>query len=120
MMIQPFVEGTLGSVARVGGGVFDPVSLYGTDQVRALNIGVMVGWEMRGHRMGRYGALASDMSAMPGMAGMKFFWDTVDPATGWTGREEARTLLPVASRFSLVRGRAQRGERGSISRRSGC
>jgi hypothetical protein len=69
--IQPFVEGTFGSVASVGGGIFDPVSLYGTDQVRALNVGVSIGWDMRGHRMGRYGALASDMSAMPGMAGVK-------------------------------------------------
>lgn len=71
LMIQPFVEGTLGSVASVGGGVFDPAALYGTDQVRALNIGVLVGWGMRGHRMGRYGALATDMSGTRGMAGMK-------------------------------------------------
>jgi hypothetical protein len=69
--IQPFVEGTLGKVAAVGGGIFDPVAVYGTDNVRALNIGVMVGWGMRGHRMGRYGALAGEMNAMPGMGGMQ-------------------------------------------------
>jgi hypothetical protein len=64
---QPFIEGTLGHVARVGGGIFDPMSLYGTDQVRALNIGVLVGWGMRGHRMGRYGALARPIGEMAGM-----------------------------------------------------
>jgi hypothetical protein len=69
--IEPFIEGTLGKVAAVGGGIFDPVAVYGTDNVRALNIGVMVGWGMRGHRMGRYGALAGEMNAMPGMGGMQ-------------------------------------------------
>ncbi|MGH7523189.1 MAG: hypothetical protein ACREK8_02685 [Gemmatimonadales bacterium] len=64
---QPFIEGTLGHVARVGAGIFDPVSLYGTDQVRALNVGVLIGWGMRGHRMGRYGALATGTSGMAGM-----------------------------------------------------
>lgn len=66
--LQPFVEGTLGHVASVGAGLFDPATLYGTDQVRALNVGVLIGWGMRGHRMGRYGALAG---TMPGMGGMK-------------------------------------------------
>jgi hypothetical protein len=65
--VQPFVEGTVGHVARVGAAIFDPVSLYGTDQVRALNVGVLIGWGMRGHRMGRYGALAGAMAAMGGM-----------------------------------------------------
>lgn len=68
LIVQPFVEGTLGRVASIGGGIFDPVSLYGTDQVRSLNVGVVVGWGMRGHRMGVYGA---PMSGMQGMAGMK-------------------------------------------------
>lgn len=65
--VQPFIEGTLGHVARVGAGLFDPVSLYGTDQVRALNVGILIGWGMRGHRMGRYGAFAGT----DGMAGMR-------------------------------------------------
>jgi len=68
LMVQPFIEGTLGSVALVGPGIFDPVAMYGTDQVRSLNIGVVVGWGMRGHRMGLYGA---PMGEMGGMAGMK-------------------------------------------------
>lgn len=67
-VVQPFVEGTLGSVASIGGGIFDPVSLYGTSTVRSLNIGVLVGWGMRGHRMGQYGV---PMGGMGGMAGMK-------------------------------------------------
>ena len=71
LTIQPFLEGTLGSVASVGGGVFDPAALYGTDKVRAFSVGVLVGWGMVGHRMGRYGALAGGMDGMPGMSGMK-------------------------------------------------
>ncbi|MGH7594446.1 MAG: hypothetical protein ACRELE_11445, partial [Gemmatimonadales bacterium] len=67
VQVQPFVEGTLGRVAKVGAGLFDPVALYGTDQVRALNVGVLAGWGMRGHRMGRYGALAASMGEMGGM-----------------------------------------------------
>ncbi len=70
-MIQPFVEATLGHVGTVGPAAFDPMSTYGTDRVTALNFGVVFGWGMRGHRMGRYGALATSMDAMPGMAGMK-------------------------------------------------
>jgi len=67
LLVQPFVEGTLGHVAKVGAGIFDPVLTYGTDQVRALNIGLVMGWGMRGHRMGRYGVLAGGMDAMSGM-----------------------------------------------------
>jgi hypothetical protein len=69
--VQPFIEGTVGHVASVGGGIFNPAQLYGTDQVTALNVGVVVGWGMRGHRMGHYGALASDMPGMAIMGGMK-------------------------------------------------
>jgi hypothetical protein len=65
--VQPFIEGTLGHVSTVGAGIFEPVGLYGTDQVRALNVGVLIGWGMRGHRMGRYGALGGSTSAMGGM-----------------------------------------------------
>lgn len=68
LVVQPFVEGTLGSVALVGPGIFNPVTFYGTDQVRSLNVGVVVGWGMRGHRMGLYGV---PMEAMGGMKGMK-------------------------------------------------
>ena len=67
LQVQTFVEATLGSVAKVGSGIFDPVSLYGTDQVRALNVGVLIGWGMRGHRMGRYGVLSGATAEMPGM-----------------------------------------------------
>jgi hypothetical protein len=71
LTVQPFVEGTFGHVAKVGAGVFDPAMFYGTDRVTAFNIGVVMSCGMRGHRMGRYGALARDMGAMPGMPAMK-------------------------------------------------
>lgn len=64
LTLQPFVEGTFGHVSKVGAGVFDPAAFYGNDRVGALNVGVMVGWGMRGHRMGRYGALPGAMSGM--------------------------------------------------------
>ena len=54
-----FGEGTLGQVRKLDLGIFDPVSLYGTTAMRQVSVGVRVGWGMRGHRMGRYGVLAS-------------------------------------------------------------
>ncbi|HEY3934782.1 MAG TPA: hypothetical protein VGL65_09215 [Gemmatimonadales bacterium] len=71
LALQPFVEATLGHVTKVGGGVFDPIALYGTDQVRALSVGLAIGWGMQGHRMGRYGVLSTGMPQMPGMSGMQ-------------------------------------------------
>jgi len=67
LSIEPFVEGTLGTVAKVGGGIFDPELLYGTDQVRALDVGVELDWAAQRQRMGRYGVL----QAMPAMSGMR-------------------------------------------------
>ncbi|MEO5798243.1 MAG: hypothetical protein ABIZ70_10835 [Gemmatimonadales bacterium] len=66
---QLFVEGTLGSVAKRDNGIFDPQSLYGTTNVKALSVGLMLDWGMRGHRMGRYGVLASDHGGDAPMAG---------------------------------------------------
>jgi hypothetical protein len=57
--ITPFVEGTLGRVRKLDAGVFDPLALYGSLTVRQLSVGVVVGWGMRHHRMGRYGVLSS-------------------------------------------------------------
>jgi len=57
--LTPFVEGTLGRVRKLDAGIFDPVGLYGTNSVRQLSVGVVLGWGMRHHRMGRYGVLAS-------------------------------------------------------------
>lgn len=64
---MPFVEVTLGAVAAVGGGVFNPAQVYGSDRVRTLSAGLRVDFGMQHHRMGRYGiALPMDR----GMAGM--------------------------------------------------
>lgn len=59
-----FTEGTLGNVAKQDAGIFDPQSLYGTTTVRQLSVGVALSWGMRGHRMGRYGVLASGHDEM--------------------------------------------------------
>lgn len=55
----PFVEATVGKVVKQDAGIFDPVALYGRATVRQLSAGVVVGWGMRHHRMGRYGVLAA-------------------------------------------------------------
>lgn len=57
--VTPFAEATVGRVAKVGGGIFDPVGLYGRATVRQFSFGVAVGWGMRHHRMGRYGVLGT-------------------------------------------------------------
>ena len=57
--LSPFVEVTAGRVAKVGGGIFDPGSLYRVDVVRQLSLGLSLDYAMRGHRMGRYGVLAA-------------------------------------------------------------
>ena len=61
--IQPFVEVTIGRIGQVGGGVIDPELVYGTTHVRHLSAGVVLNWQGRNHRMGRYGVLSpsSDM-----------------------------------------------------------
>lgn len=56
--LLPFVEATTGRLAKVGGGLFEIGNLYRTDRVSQLSFGVIVGWRMRGHRMGRYGVHA--------------------------------------------------------------
>lgn len=56
LRVSPFAEVTLGSVRKLDGGIFDPTSLYGGTSFRQLSIGVQMGWGMRHHRMGRYGA----------------------------------------------------------------
>jgi hypothetical protein len=55
--LQPFVEVTLGRIAKVGEGLSDPAELYGTTRVRHLAAGIVLGWQARNHRMGRYGVL---------------------------------------------------------------
>jgi hypothetical protein len=60
--IQPFVEVTGGHIARVGSGIADAIDIYGTDRVRHLSVGVVIEWQGRNHRMGRYGVLTSHES----------------------------------------------------------
>jgi hypothetical protein len=53
--ILPFAEVTLGSIAKVGGGIADPTGIYGTSRVRHLSAGIVLSWQGKHHRMGRYG-----------------------------------------------------------------
>ncbi|HWA58513.1 MAG TPA: hypothetical protein VG692_14730 [Gemmatimonadales bacterium] len=55
--IRPFVEGTLGRARNTDGGILTPEALYGKDTIREVSAGVRLMWQMRGHRMGRYGDL---------------------------------------------------------------
>jgi len=60
--ILPFVEVTGGHIARVGSGIADAIDIYGTDRVRHFSVGVVIEWQGRNHRMGRYGVLTSHES----------------------------------------------------------
>ncbi len=60
MAVNPFFEATFGTARNDGGGVLTPQILYGTGRVRSVSAGVRVQWQMRDHRMGRYGALLDD------------------------------------------------------------
>lgn len=61
----PFVEGSWVRIARVGGGVFDPVAFYGRTAGFTISVGMRLGAGMKRHRMGRYAP-----SSAPVMAGM--------------------------------------------------
>jgi hypothetical protein len=56
-MAQPFAEVSRGSIASVGGGIFDPASFYGRSGFWAVSVGLRLGWGGPMHRMGRYGVL---------------------------------------------------------------
>jgi hypothetical protein len=64
--LQPFVEASYGRIARVGGGLFDPVAFYGRSSFWSASVGLRAGWGMSGHRMGRYGVPMETMD-MPAM-----------------------------------------------------
>lgn len=57
LALSPFVEATVGTARAIDGGVLTPTILYGGTSIRAVAGGLRVALGMRGHRMGRYGAL---------------------------------------------------------------
>jgi hypothetical protein len=68
----PFVEASWIGIARVGGGVFDPLVFFGRTRGVALTLGVRLATGMRMHRMGRYGGWPSEATGrmdMPMHAG---------------------------------------------------
>ncbi len=60
--LQPFGEVSYGRVSKVGAGVFDPEGLYGRTHFWSATVGMRLGWDMAGHRMGRYGSLGRGTS----------------------------------------------------------
>jgi hypothetical protein len=64
----PFVEVTLGGVAKVGEALFDPAAFYGTTDVRTLSVGMRLDLGGTMHRMGRYGVIDA-VDAPGGSAG---------------------------------------------------
>jgi hypothetical protein len=52
----PVLEVSRGRVRALTPGAFDPVAFYGRDTFWMISAGVRVGWGVRLHRMGRYGA----------------------------------------------------------------
>ena len=55
--VEPFVEGTIGSIAEIAGGIFEVASTYGGTTVKRVTLGMKLAWRDSGHRMGRYGIL---------------------------------------------------------------
>jgi hypothetical protein len=51
-------------VKNVNGGLFDIEAFYGKESVRSLSVGLRASWQLRGHRMGRYGALLDEAPNM--------------------------------------------------------
>jgi hypothetical protein len=69
--LRPTVELEYAHVAKVGGGLFDVVGLYGRDYIWALALGLRVAAGAPMHRMGRYGAMADERGmTMPDHEGM--------------------------------------------------
>jgi len=62
LQIQPFGEASCAIVGSVGGGIFDPASFYGRTRLWSLSLGIRLGWDIEGHRMGRYGVAAPPMN----------------------------------------------------------
>jgi hypothetical protein len=52
--MAPFVEASHVSIAKVGGGIFDPSGFYGQERGFTLSAGIRLGYGMTMHRMGRY------------------------------------------------------------------
>ncbi|MEO8451449.1 MAG: hypothetical protein ABI647_16770 [Gemmatimonadota bacterium] len=52
---EPFAEATVGRVDPHGAGLFSIVDTYGKSSVTSVSLGVRLGWNVAGHRMGRYG-----------------------------------------------------------------
>jgi hypothetical protein len=57
IQVRPLVEVGYARVAKVGGGLFDVVGLYGRDHIWSLALGARITAGARMHRMGRYGAM---------------------------------------------------------------
>jgi hypothetical protein len=58
-VVEAFAETSRGRIAKIGGGVFEVDSYYGEDAFWSLSVGIRIGIGLTGHRMGRYGVLAS-------------------------------------------------------------
>lgn len=63
LAVLPFVEVTLGGVAKVGDALFDPAAFYGATDVRTLSVGMRLDLGGTMHRMGRYGVIDADDAA---------------------------------------------------------
>ena len=62
--VVPFAEVSYGTIASVGGGLFDPESFYGRSSFWSLSIGARLGLGMALHRMGRYGVAQDTAQGM--------------------------------------------------------
>ncbi len=57
--IAPLLEGTIGRIEKSGGGLFQVEDWYSRPEFWSLTLGIRASLGLRGHRMGRYGLLAT-------------------------------------------------------------
>jgi len=62
LSLAPLVEGTLGSIAKSGEGLFEVRDWYSRDRFWTITVGARASFGMKGHRMGRYGVIADDLT----------------------------------------------------------
>jgi hypothetical protein len=63
LAVDPLLELSYASIAKVGGGLIDVEQLYGRDHIWSFTLGIRIAAGMAMHRMGRYGA-AEDEGGM--------------------------------------------------------
>jgi hypothetical protein len=66
LTVAPVIEGTVGRIEKVGGGLFSVADWYEEPNLWSISVGLRLRFGMGDHRMGRYGILRPDLDAHSG------------------------------------------------------